>query len=233
MRSPQHTFATDFTSTNLGKEEVYMATTTTYHAQLIKYTASGDQYILNLKNTGDDVSISRSSNGNLPTSVTSAQTLANALGSLAFKSSISASNIASGEITTSLNITAAGKIADASALKVLNDKITTNANNISKLNSNLAAKANKYKKVDITLSSSSWTGSDAPYIYTCSVSGVTPTNDVNVVLNSTDTNIANAWMDLSVVCGTQSSNSLTLYAYGKKPSVNIPISVLVGDEVIV
>ena len=62
---------------------------------------------------------------------------------------------------------------------------------------------------------------------------MTPTNDVNIVLNSTDTNIANAWMDLSVVCGTQSSNSLTLYAYGKKPSVNIPISVLVGDEVIV
>ena len=34
--------------------------TTTYHAQLIKYLANGDQYILNLKNTGDDVSISRS-----------------------------------------------------------------------------------------------------------------------------------------------------------------------------
>ena len=52
-----------------------------------------------------------------------------------------------------------------------------------------------------------------------------------MVLNSTDKNIANAWMDLSIVSGVQTLDSLTLYAYGRKPSVDIPISVLVGDEV--
>ena len=70
-----------------------------------------------------------------------------------------------------------------------------------------------------------------PYTYRVSVSGITTSNDVNIILNSTNTAIANAWMDLSVVTGTQTTGSLTLYAYGKKPSVNIPISILVGDEV--
>lgn len=61
---------------------------------------------------------------------------------------------------------------------------------------------------------------------------MTATNDVNVFLNSTDKNIANAWMDLSIVSGTQSTDYLSLYAYGKKPSVNIPITVLIGSEVV-
>ena len=207
-----------------------MATTTTYHAQLIKYDSSGNQSILNLKNTGDDVSISRSSNGHLPSTVTSAQSLANAFGSLAFKSAVAWADV-SGIASTELTVSSAGKLADARAIKALNDKIAANASNISKLNSNLSGKANKYKKVNVTLSSGSWSGSSIPYTYKVSVSGVTTSNDVNIVLNSTDKNIANAWMDLSVVSGTQSSGSLTLYAYGKKPSVNIPISVLVGDEV--
>ena len=99
------------------------------------------------------------------------------------------------------------------------------------MNSNLDGKASRYKKIDVTLYSGSWSGDSAPYTYTISASGVTATNDVNIVLNSTDKNIANAWMDLSVVTGTQTSNLLTLYAYGKKPFVDIPITVLVGDEV--
>ena len=70
-----------------------------------------------------------------------------------------------------------------------------------------------------------------PYKYTATVTGVTATNDINVVLNSTDTTVANAWMDASVVSGTQAANSITLYAFGKKPSTNIPITVLVGSEV--
>ena len=198
-----------------------MATTTTYHAQLIKYTASGDQYILNLKNTGDDVSISRSSNGNLPTTVTSAQTLANALGSLAFKSSITASNIASGEITSSLNITAAGKIADASALKVLNDKITTNANNITKLNSNL---------VSVTLTTASWSGSSAPFTYTISNSKIYGSN-TNVILSlptSMTTDQRSAYKKAQIESGVVSSGKVVLYAYGVKPTINIPIQLSIG-----
>lgn len=70
-----------------------------------------------------------------------------------------------------------------------------------------------------------------PYTYAVTVTGVTTTNDINIVLNSTDTTVANAWMDASVVSGTQTTNSITLYAFGKKPSTDIPITVLVGSEV--
>ena len=203
---------------------------TTYHAQLIKYDSSGNQSILNLKNTGDDVSISRSSNGHLPSTVTSAQTLANAFGSLAFKSAVAWSDV-SRLASTELTVSSEGKLADARAIKALNDKIAANASNISKLNSNLSSKANKYKKVNITLSSETWTGGSVPYKYTATVNGVTATNEISIVLNSTDTTVANAWMDASVVSGTQTTNSITLYAFGKKPATNIPITVLVGSEV--
>ena len=70
-----------------------MATTTVAHASLIRYDSDGNQLVINLKNTGDDVSISRSSNGNLPSGATTAQGLANALGALAFKNSLSKADV--------------------------------------------------------------------------------------------------------------------------------------------
>ncbi len=75
-----------------------MATTTVAHASLIRYDDDGNQLVINLKNTGDDVSISRDSNGNLPSSVTTTQTLANALGALAFKSSLSKADVGLGNV---------------------------------------------------------------------------------------------------------------------------------------
>ena len=70
-----------------------MATTTVAHASLIRYDSDGNQLVINLKNTGDDVSISRSSNGNLPAGATTAQGLANSLGALAFKNSLSKADV--------------------------------------------------------------------------------------------------------------------------------------------
>ena len=64
------------------------------------------------------------------------------------------------------------------------------------------------------------------------MNGVTETNEIGIVLNSTNKKVANAWMNASVVSGTQTTNSITLYAFGKKPSTNIPITVLVGSEVV-
>lgn len=75
-----------------------MATTTVAHASLIRYDSAGNQLVINLRNTGDDVSISRSSNGNLPTTVSTVQSLANSLGALAFKSSLSKSDVGLGNV---------------------------------------------------------------------------------------------------------------------------------------
>ena len=75
-----------------------MATTTVAHASLIHYDNDGNQLVINLKNTGDDVSISRSSNGNLPSGATTAQGLANSLGALAFKSSLGKGDVGLGNV---------------------------------------------------------------------------------------------------------------------------------------
>ena len=72
--------------------------TTTIHAQLIRYTTDGDQIIVNLKSDGGDISIDRSTNTKLPTTVTSAQTLADALGSLAFKNSLGKGDVGLGNV---------------------------------------------------------------------------------------------------------------------------------------
>ena len=75
-----------------------MATTQTVHAQLIRYATNGDQIIVNLKSAGSDISIDRSSNTKLPTTVTSAQTLANSLGALAFKDSLAKGDVGLGNV---------------------------------------------------------------------------------------------------------------------------------------
>ena len=75
-----------------------MATVQTVHAQLIRYATNGDQVIVNLKSAGSDISIDRSTNAKLPTSATTAQALANALGNLAFKDSLSKSDVGLGSV---------------------------------------------------------------------------------------------------------------------------------------
>ena len=75
-----------------------MATTTTVHAQLIRYATNGDQIIVNLKSAGSDISIDRSTNTKLPSTVSSAQTLADALGNLAFKNSLGKGDVGLGNV---------------------------------------------------------------------------------------------------------------------------------------
>lgn len=112
-----------------------MATTTSL-VQFANVDEAKNVHNLNPKTVGKGVSVTRS-NTKIPESVTDVQTLCNALGTLAFKdkyTNIRASDFASGVITTELNITNAGKIADARALKTLNDKITTQNQTITQIN---------------------------------------------------------------------------------------------------
>ena len=194
-----------------------MATTTTYHAQLIKYDSSGNQSILNLKNTGNDVSISRSSNGNLPSTVTSAQTLANAFGSLAFKSALVYNDV-KGIVSNELTVSTEGKIADARAIKTLADKIATNASNITKLNSNLA---------NITLNSSGWTGSSVPYLYKISNSKITASNMLDLIINANSQTLVDALSSYRISGYSQSAGSVTIFAWGEKPSIDLSATLVV------
>ena len=206
---------------------------TTVHGTLIKYEKSGttvNQTTIYPKTAASDVSLTKQ--GNVPSSATTVQALAAALGTLAFKSSIAntqvsgltTSQFASGVITTALNITAEGKIADARALKTLSDKITTNTNNIAKLNSKL---------VDVTLNTSGWSGSEPPYTYTISNSSITDTNEaVEIAPNNNATNEQLvAYMACGLCGGTISSGKIVLKAFGSKPEINIPIVMIIRGEI--
>ena len=90
--------------------------TTVAHASLIRYDDNGNQLVINLKNTGDDVSISRSSNGNLPSGATTAQGLANALGALAFKNSLSKADVGLGNVDNTADANKSVNYASTSGL---------------------------------------------------------------------------------------------------------------------
>lgn len=206
---------------------------TTVHGTLIKYEKSGttvNQTTIYPKTAASDVSLTKQ--GNVPSSATTVQALAAALGTLAFKSSIAATQVsglttsqfASGVITTALNITAEGKIADARALKTLNDRITTNANNITKLNSKIQP---------VTLSASSWSGSEAPFSYTVSNSNVTSTSKVIEIMpaNGATNEQLQAYLSAGMCGGATGTGTITIKAFGEKPGINIPITILVRGEI--
>lgn len=99
------------------------------------------------------------------------------------------------------------------------------------IDSELSKRSKKYLKKTATLTAAKWTGDTAPYTIAVAVDGVTATNDVQVLPADWTTEQAEAWAEAMILCGTQSVGALTLKAYGDKPTVNIPVKILIGDEV--
>lgn len=83
-----------------------------------------------------------------------------------------------------------------------------------------------------TLSASSWTGDSAPYTYTLAVNGVTATSNQELLpaLNITEEQLT-ALQAANIQDGGQAANSVTLTAFGDKPTIDLPIRVIVrGDS---
>ena len=81
--------------------------------------------------------------------------------------------------------------------------------------------------VTATLLAASWTGDAAPYIYTLTVSDVTATSNQEVLpaLNITAEQLE-ALQGANIQDGGQAANSMTLKAYGYKPTIDLPIRVI-------
>ena len=90
----------------------------------------------------------------------------------------------------------------------------------------------KSTKVSTTLPASGWSGTTSPYTNTITISGVTATNNVEVLIPSTITAAqAESWMAAGILCGSQDTDSITLKAYGDKPSIDIPIECIIRKDI--
>ena len=85
---------------------------------------------------------------------------------------------------------------------------------------------------NVTLSSSSWSGSSAPFSYTINLSSIGLTGnsqiDISPGINASNDQYK-ALLAASLCGGSISGNNLTVKAFGKKPSINIPIVITVRE----
>lgn len=85
--------------------------------------------------------------------------------------------------------------------------------------------------VTATLLASGWTGSEAPFVYTLAIAGVTATSYQELVpaVNITSEQLK-ALQAANITDAGQAAGTMTLKAYGKKPTVDIPIRVIKEGE---
>lgn len=125
------------------------------------------------------------------------------------------------------------------AIADVNDVVSSANESIQNLNKkveanekSLATKASKSKVSSYTLSKSGWSGSAKPYTFVLNnVSGVTANNNVELVVPSNISLVqVEAYQSAAIVTGTQAVNSITLKAYGEKPTIDLPITVIVRGD---
>jgi hypothetical protein len=85
--------------------------------------------------------------------------------------------------------------------------------------------------VSATLLAASWAGAEAPFGYTLSVSGVTAASAVEVLppLNPTVEQLE-ALQGANLQDGGQAPGSITLKAYGDKPTIDLPIRMIIRGD---
>ena len=75
-------------------------------------------------------------------------------------------------------------------------------------------------------------GTTAPFTYTLTVTGVTATNVIEILPSSSATVAQITAMASALIAGgTQTTNSITLNAYGTKPSVDLPITIIIRGDI--
>lgn len=82
--------------------------------------------------------------------------------------------------------------------------------------------------LSVTLASASWIGTAAPYTYTISNAAITATS-TQELMPATDITAdqLTALQNANIIDGGQAAGSMTLKAFGEKPSVDIPVRIIV------
>lgn len=106
----------------------------------------------------------------------------------------------------------------------------TDAEDAATARQNLGA-AGKSSVITATLAVASWSGTAAPYTYVLTVNGVTTTSNQEVLpsLSITAAQLE-ALQAANIQDGGQAANTITLKAFGDKPTVAIPIRVIIRGD---
>ena len=81
--------------------------------------------------------------------------------------------------------------------------------------------------IDLTLTANDWSN-NTPATQTLTATGVTANNNILLVIGSSATSAQyDAACEAKLLCTAQAANSITVTAYGDKPDVAIPISVMI------
>lgn len=108
------------------------------------------------------------------------------------------------------------------------DALDMQAKDTADLVSNKAAKSTS---TTATLAAATWTGSAAPYSYTLAVTGVTTTSVQEILpsLSITSAQLA-ALQAANIQDGGQAAGSVTLCAWGTKPTIDLPIRIILRGD---
>lgn len=94
-------------------------------------------------------------------------------------------------------------------------------------------KASKSNKHQVVLSKDNWTGEVAPYRYSITINGMDEnknwevTNSVTPLMTLEE---LEAFGKAKMICGTQSTNTVELVAYGEKPIIDINLLIVVRGD---
>ena len=96
----------------------------------------------------------------------------------------------------------------------------------------LDEKTSKSTVSNVIVTGSGWNGDDIPYTQTVSVVGVTQSNMVEVTIpSSITTEQLTELVSAQINKVDQSTGAITLHSYGTKPSINIPITVVIRGDI--
>lgn len=103
---------------------------------------------------------------------------------------------------------------------------TTDSNMI-KIDTALGEKAQKSAPVNVVLLANAWTGLEAPYYQTVSVTGLGATQTAEIILrNGATAEQREAARDAMLEVYEQSAGSITIVADGEMPDIDIPATVI-------
>ena len=85
--------------------------------------------------------------------------------------------------------------------------------------------------VSAALSANNWSGDSAPYTYTLSISDVTTTSNQELLpaLNITEEELT-ALQSANIQDGGQTADTIILKAFGDKPTIDLPIRVILRGD---